>query len=150
MFHCNILCAWFCIALLVYSACLCNRRECGKPLGEGNTLLLGKHEWGEEKAESSGARMPREFCFWERKIDPMTLTIDSCILLSHVRKSARHRAWRLFRLLVCFDYIVGSRHLVFNWGLLGNLIYWSCQRFIGKELVVVREGISTPNAPYLR
>jgi hypothetical protein len=28
--------------------------------------------------------------------------------------------------------------------------YWSYQRFAGKELVVVREGISTPNAPYLR
>jgi len=28
--------------------------------------------------------------------------------------------------------------------------YWSYQRFAGKGLVVVREGISTPNAPYLR
>ena len=28
--------------------------------------------------------------------------------------------------------------------------YRSYQRFAGKELVVVREGISTPNTPYLR
>jgi len=28
--------------------------------------------------------------------------------------------------------------------------YWSYQRFAGKKLVVVREGISTPNTPYLR
>ena len=28
--------------------------------------------------------------------------------------------------------------------------YWSYQRFAGKGLVVVREGISTPNTPYLR
>ena len=43
-----------------------------------------------------------------------------------------------------------SRHLVIDFGLLGNRMYWSCQRFAGKGLVVVREGISTPNAPYLR
>jgi hypothetical protein len=43
-----------------------------------------------------------------------------------------------------------SRHLVINCGLLGNRMYWSCLRFMGKGLVVVREGISTPNAPYLR
>jgi hypothetical protein len=29
-------------------------------------------------------------------------------------------------------------------------VYWSCQRFTGKGLVVVREGISIPNTPYLR
>jgi len=28
--------------------------------------------------------------------------------------------------------------------------YWSYQRFVGKGLVVIREGISTPNTPYLR
>ena len=28
--------------------------------------------------------------------------------------------------------------------------YWSYQRFKGKGQIVVREGISTPNAPYLR
>jgi hypothetical protein len=50
MFSCNILCAWFCTALLVYSACLCNGSECGKPLGEGNTsevrerLSLASHQ----------------------------------------------------------------------------------------------------------
>jgi len=43
-----------------------------------------------------------------------------------------------------------SRHLVIDWGLLGNQMYWSCQRFASKGLVVVRKGISTPNAPYLR
>jgi hypothetical protein len=29
-------------------------------------------------------------------------------------------------------------------------MYWSCQRFTGKGLVVTRKGISTPSAPYLR
>jgi hypothetical protein len=55
-----------------------------------------------------------------------------------------------FFIVVWFDWFVGSRHLVIYWRLLGNRMYWSCQRFTGKGLVVVREGISTPNAPYLR
>jgi hypothetical protein len=52
--------------------------------------------------------------------------------------------------VVMFDLIRWSRHLVIDCGLLGNRMYWSCQRFAGKGLVVIREGISTPNTPYLR
>jgi len=29
-------------------------------------------------------------------------------------------------------------------------MYWSFQRFTGKGLVVVKEDVSTPKAPYLR
>ena len=54
------------------------------------------------------------------------------------------------RCCICFELVRWSRHLVIHWGLLGNLMYWSCQRLAGKGLVVVREGISTPNTPYLR
>jgi len=57
--------------------------------------------------------------------------------------------WRSF-VVVLFDLIRWSRHLVIDCGLLGNRMYWSCQRFAGKGLVVIRKGISTPNAPYLR
>ena len=53
-------------------------------------------------------------------------------------------------LLHLLELVRWSSHLVIDCGLLGNQMYWSCQRFTGKELVVVREGISTPNAPYLR
>jgi len=84
-----------------------------------------------------------------QEVIPARWIISRVYLLSHVRKSARHRAGD-FSLSFCFDWFVGSRHLVINCGLLGNRIYWSCQRFMDKRLVVVREGISTPNAPYLR
>jgi len=37
------------------------------------------------------------------------------------RKNPRGIGWRFFCCYcVCLNYIVGSRHLVFNWGLLGN------------------------------
>jgi hypothetical protein len=52
--------------------------------------------------------------------------------------------------VIMFDLICWSRHLVIYRRLLGNRMYWSCQRFADKVLVVVREGISTSNAPYLR
>jgi hypothetical protein len=100
------------------------------------------------------------------------------LCVARQKKSARHRL-AILSCLLCFDligpqwsrhsvarqkiraasagdfsllrYLIRwSRHLVIYWRLLGNLIYWSCQRFAGKGLVVVREGISTPNAPYLR
>ncbi|KAJ6875961.1 YDG domain-containing protein [Populus alba x Populus x berolinensis] len=65
--------------------------------------------------------------------------------------SARHRAGDLsLVVVVCLNLVRWSRHLVIDCRLLGNRMYWSRQRFAGKGLVVVREGISTPNAPYLR
>ena len=63
-------------------------------------------------------------------------------------KNQRGIGWRFFRCSFCL--VRWSRHLVINCGLLGNRMYWSCLRFMGKGLVVVREGISTTNAPYLR
>ena len=64
--------------------------------------------------------------------------------------SARHRLAIFIVVVLCLNLVRWSRHLVIDCGLLGNQMYWSCQRFAGKGLVVVREGISTPNAPYLR
>ena len=67
------------------------------------------------------------------------------------KKSARHRLAILSLLCLIWIWLVRwSRHLVIYWRLLENRMYWSCQRFASKGLVVVREGISTPNAPYLR
>ena len=67
------------------------------------------------------------------------------------KKSARGIGWRFFsRYCVAFALVRWSRHLVIDFGLLGNRMYWSCQRFTSKGLVVAREGISTPSAPYLR
>ncbi|KAJ6976466.1 hypothetical protein NC653_028562 [Populus alba x Populus x berolinensis] len=66
-------------------------------------------------------------------------------------QSARGIGWRFnSRCCICLNLVRWSRHLVIDFGLLGNRMYWSCQRFAGTGLVVVREGISTPNAPYLR
>jgi hypothetical protein len=70
--------------------------------------------------------------------------------ISVAREIHAASAGDFFFMLRLFDWFVGSRHLVIDCGLLGNRMYWSCQRFAGKGLVVVREGISTPNAPYLR
>ena len=55
-----------------------------------------------------------------------------------------------FLVVALLDLVRWSRHLVIDCGLLENQMYWSCQRFMGKRLIVVREDISTPNAPYLR
>jgi hypothetical protein len=71
------------------------------------------------------------------------------IYLSHV-KNPHGIGWRFFFVCCLLWLVRWSRHLVIDCGLLGNRMYWSCQRFMGKGLVVVREGISTPNAPYLR
>ena len=76
--------------------------------------------------------------------------LSSLQLLSHVRKSARRRLVIFRCCVIWFDSVCWSRHLVIYWRLLGNRMYWSCQRFAGKGLVVVRKGISTPNTPYLR
>ena len=66
------------------------------------------------------------------------------------KSGARHRLAIFHLVVVCLNLVRWSRHLVIDFGLLGNRMYWSCQRFTGKGLVVVREGISTPNTPYLR
>jgi hypothetical protein len=70
-------------------------------------------------------------------------------ILSHVKKSARRRLAILSLLRFALISSLESPP--------SNLLkatrkpgYWSYQRFAGKELVVIREGISTPNAPYLR
>jgi hypothetical protein len=65
------------------------------------------------------------------------------------RQNPRGVGLAIFRYAL-LDLVRWSRHLVIYWRLLGNRMYWSCQRFAGKGLVVVREGINTPNAPYLR
>ena len=70
--------------------------------------------------------------------------------LSHVKNHPRGVGWRFYLFVDLLWLVRWSRHLVIDCGLLGNRMYWSYQRFAGKGLVVVREGISTPNAPYLR
>jgi len=85
------------------------------------------------------------------KLSPISSeTIPSPAESPFCRTSENQRGigWRFFRCSFCL--VRWSRHLVINCGLLGNRMYWSCLRFMGKGLVVVREGISTPNAPYLR
>ncbi|KAJ6858011.1 hypothetical protein NC652_040523 [Populus alba x Populus x berolinensis] len=56
------------------------------------------------------------------------------------KTSARGIGWRFLSLLRLLEFVRWSRHLVIDFGLLGNRMYWSCQRFAGKGLVVVREG----------
>ncbi|KAJ6932232.1 hypothetical protein NC651_007831 [Populus alba x Populus x berolinensis] len=63
--------------------------------------------------------------------------------------SVKMRQCAVSKTPVCLNLVRWSRYLVIDCGLLGNRMYWSCQRFAGKGLVVVREGINTPNAPYL-
>ena len=85
------------------------------------------------------------------KLSPiLSETVPSPVESPFCRTSENQRGigWRSFRCR--FDLIRWSRHLVIDCGLLGNRMYWSCQRFAGKGLVVVREGISTSNTPYLR
>ena len=75
--------------------------------------------------------------------------MTGCVLIVARHKIRAASAGNFF-VVVLFDLIRWSRHLVIDCRLLGNRMYWSCQRFTGKGLVVIREGISTPNAPYLR
>ena len=88
------------------------------------------------------------------KLSPiMSETVPSPVESPFCRTSKNPRAASaddFYRCCVCFEFVRWSRHLVIDCGLLGNRMYWSCKRFTGKGLVVVREGISTPNAPYLR
>ena len=80
-----------------------------------------------------------------------SISISSSIKLVARWKIPRGIGLAIFLfVVVCLNLVHWSRHLVIYWRLLGNRMYWSCQRFADKGLVVVRKGISTPNAPYLR
>jgi len=82
------------------------------------------------------------------RIDENYSTPMSVVARQKIRAAS---GWRFFLCFLVLIWLVRwSRHLVIYWGLLVNLMYWSCQRFTGKGLVVIREGINTPNAPYLR
>ena len=87
------------------------------------------------------------------KLSPIIEKIPSLVESPFCRTPKK--IWRAasagdFLVVFVLNLVRWSRHLVIDFGLLGNRMYWSCQRFVGKGLVVVREGISTPNTPYLR
>ena len=81
---------------------------------------------------------------------PSPVESSFCRTSKKIRAGHRLAIFIVVLLLRLLELVRWSRHLVIDCELLGNRMYWSCQRFASKGLVVVREGISTPNAPYLR
>ena len=97
-----------------------------------NSVLVGN--------DGFDPKQPENHFWWKDVVDSVA---------PQKKISARHRL-AIFRCCVWLNLVRWSRHLVIDFGILGNRMYWSCQRFTGKGLVVVKEGISTLNAPYLR
>ena len=73
------------------------------------------------------------------KLSPiMSKTIPSPVESPFCRTSENPRAASagdLSLVVVCLNLVRWSRHLVIDFGLLGNRMYWSCQRFASKGLV---------------
>ena len=65
----------------------------------------------------------------------------------YCRTSNLHGVGWWFFFMCLLESVRWSRHLVIYWKPLGNRIYWSCQRFTGKGLVMVREVLAPLTHP---